>query len=62
MISAFVRDKGRGFDPGAVPADRKGLSESVHGRAQRHGGTASVRSEPGQGTEVALRMPRVTVP
>jgi signal transduction histidine kinase len=57
-VSLFVRDRGRGFDPDAVPEDRKGLAESVHGRMSRHGGSASVRSTPGQGTEVSLTMPR----
>jgi signal transduction histidine kinase len=57
-VSLFVRDRGRGFDPDAVPEDRKGLAESVHGRMTRHGGSASVRSTPGQGTEVSLTMPR----
>jgi signal transduction histidine kinase len=58
-VSVFVRDRGCGFDPGAVPGDRKGLAESVHARMTRRGGSASVRSAPGQGTEVSLRMPRV---
>jgi len=57
-VSLFVRDRGRGFDPAAVPADRKGLSESVHARMVRRGGTASVRSGLGAGTEVKLAMPR----
>jgi signal transduction histidine kinase len=57
-VSLFVRDRGRGFDTDAVPEDRKGLAESVHGRMTRHGGSASVRSTPGQGTEVSLTMPR----
>ncbi len=57
-VSLFVRDRGRGFDPNAVPADRKGLSESVHARITRRGGSASVRSVPGEGTEVSLTMPR----
>jgi signal transduction histidine kinase len=57
-VSVFVRDRGRGFDPDAVPADRKGLAESVHARMARRGGSATVRSAPGQGTEVALTMPR----
>jgi signal transduction histidine kinase len=52
----FVRDRGRGFDPAAVPADRRGLSESIVGRMQRHGGTAVVRSSPGEGTEIELLM------
>jgi signal transduction histidine kinase len=57
-VSLFVRDRGRGFDPEAVPEDRKGLAESIHGRMGRRGGSASVRSAPGQGTEVSLTMPR----
>ena len=57
-MSVFVRDRGRGFDPAAVPGDRKGLAESVHARMARHGGAAAVRSVPGEGTEVSLTMPR----
>jgi signal transduction histidine kinase/phage shock protein PspC (stress-responsive transcriptional regulator) len=57
-VSLFVRDRGRGFDPTAVPPDRRGLSESVHARMLRRGGTANVVSISGQGTEVALSMPR----
>ena len=57
-VSVFVRDRGRGFDPSRVAPDRKGLSESVHARMHRNGGTSSVRSAPGAGTEVALRVPR----
>jgi len=57
-ISVFVRDRGRGFEPASVPRDRKGISESINARVSRNGGTASVRSSPGQGTEVALEMPR----
>jgi signal transduction histidine kinase len=57
-VSVFVRDRGKGFDPSSVAPDRKGLSESVHARMRRNGGTSSVRSAPGEGTEVALRMPR----
>ena len=57
-VSLFVRDRGRGFDPAAVPADRKGLAESVHARMARRGGSATVRSAPGEGTEVVLSMPR----
>lgn len=57
-VSLYVRDRGRGFDPASVPGDRKGLAQSIHGRMARHGGTATVRSVPGEGTEVSLRMPR----
>jgi signal transduction histidine kinase len=57
-VSLFVRDRGRGFDPAAVPADRKGLAESIHARMARRGGSAIVRSVQGEGTEVSLMMPR----
>jgi signal transduction histidine kinase len=57
-VTIYVRDRGRGFDPEAVPPDRKGLSESVTARMARHGGSARIRSAVGQGTEVALIMPR----
>jgi signal transduction histidine kinase len=57
-ISIFVRDRGRGFDPDAVSSDRKGLAESIHARMTRRGGSARVRSAPGQGAEVSLTMPR----
>jgi signal transduction histidine kinase len=57
-VSLFVRDRGRGFDPAAVPSDRKGLAESIHARMARRGGSATVRSVQGEGTEVSLTMPR----
>jgi signal transduction histidine kinase len=57
-VSIFVRDRGVGFDPGSVPKDRRGLAESIHGRMARRGGTATVRSVRGEGTEVSLTMPR----
>ena len=57
-VAMYVRDRGVGFDPGAVAADRRGVSESIQGRMARHGGTAEVRSAPGEGTEVVLHMPR----
>lgn len=56
-ISVYVRDRGPGFDRAAVPADRRGIAESIEARMARHGGEASVRSTPGMGTEVELRLP-----
>jgi signal transduction histidine kinase len=55
-VVVFVRDRGAGFDPELVAADRKGLAESVIGRMQRNGGHADVISAPGSGTEVRLSM------
>ncbi len=57
-VSAFVRDLGTGFDPDAVAADRRGIADSIVGRLERHGGTATITSRPGGGTEVAMRLPR----
>ena len=59
-VSLYVRDRGTGFDPASVPADRKGLSDSIHARMDRRGGNVEVRTAPGAGTEVRLSMPRVT--
>jgi len=58
QLTGFVRDQGKGFDPGRVPSDRRGIADSIRGRVHRHGGTATVTSSPGEGTEVQLRMPR----
>lgn len=57
-ITAYVRDQGAGFDVNAVPADRRGIAQSVIGRMRRHGGSATVTSQPGQGTEVQIQLPR----
>ena len=57
-VSLVVRDRGHGFDPEAVPQDRKGLTESIHGRMARHSGTVNVSTAPGEGTKVSLKMPR----
>ncbi len=53
-VDVYVSDQGKGFDPATVPEDRHGLSQSIVGRMERHGGVADIRSEPGEGTEVHL--------
>src|SRR3954454_2569073 len=58
-VTAFVRDRGHGFDLDAVPDDRRGIAESIRQRVQRHGGRVTITSAPGgEGTEVALEVPR----
>lgn len=57
-VDVFVRDRGVGFDPDAVPEDRLGVRRSIMERMRRHGGTAEVRSTPGEGTEVRMAVPR----
>jgi signal transduction histidine kinase len=56
-IAVFVRDRGAGFDPDAVPADAHGIAESIRGRMARAGGTAELTTSP-EGTEVELRLRR----
>nr|WP_033323537.1 ATP-binding protein [Actinomadura atramentaria] len=55
-VSVFVRDRGKGFDLDAIPGDRMGVRGSIIGRMERNGGTASVRTAPGEGTEVRLEI------
>jgi signal transduction histidine kinase len=59
-VTAFVRDQGIGFDPVAVPPDRRGIADSIEGRMERYGGTGAVSTAPGRGTEVHLQVPRRT--
>ena len=54
--SVFVRDRGSGFDLDSVASDRHGVRESIMEQMARHGGKAVVRTSPGDGTEVELRM------
>jgi signal transduction histidine kinase len=57
-LRVFVRDRGQGFDPDQLPEDRLGVRESIIGRVRARKGEATVRSEPGWGTEWRLEVPR----
>lgn len=57
-VLAFVRDRGRGFDPASTPADRQGLRSSIVDRIERHDGQVRLHAAPGQGTEVEMSVPR----
>ena len=55
-VELLVRDDGRGFDP--VSARRSGLGlEGMAERARLVGGELDLRSSPGAGTEIHLRVP-----
>jgi signal transduction histidine kinase len=54
--SVFVRDRGAGFDPDRIDPTRQGIRGSIVGRLQRQQGSATIRSSPGEGTEVRLRV------
>ena len=57
LLTAFVRDRGKGFDPKTVSDGRRGIADSIKGRIERHGGTVVITSETGEGTEVQIVMP-----
>jgi signal transduction histidine kinase len=62
-VTVSIRDNGTGFAPGrlaeAEAAGRLGVAHSIKGRLRDVRGTACLRSSPGQGTEVELRVPRI---
>jgi len=58
-VAVFVRDRGTGFDRAAVSRDRRGLADSVEARMRRAGGSATVTTALGAGTEIELRLPVV---
>jgi signal transduction histidine kinase len=58
QVHVFIRDRGVGFDPASVAADRHGLADSIRGRMERNGGTVTLRTAPGAGTEVQLAIAR----
>ena len=53
-----IADDGRGFDPGAVAGDGHLGLITMRERARDLGGRLDVRSRPGHGTRVILRVPR----
>jgi signal transduction histidine kinase len=57
-VVVTVADRGRGFDPDAVPTYRFGLRHGVGGRLADAGGRSRVRSAPGEGTQVTLEWSR----
>ncbi len=56
-IRVTVRDAGAGFDPAQVGPARLGVRRSITERVEDWGGSASVRSAPGEGTTVSLCWP-----
>jgi signal transduction histidine kinase len=56
-LAVYVTDQGTGFEQSGIAVDRRGITESIKARVERAGGEAQIDSEPGEGTEVILRMP-----
>ncbi len=57
-VETYVRDRGQGFDPATIDESRMGVKGSIVDRMNRYGGTAEIRSFPGEGTEIRLEMSR----
>jgi signal transduction histidine kinase len=63
LVRVTIRDDGPGIPDGrlaeAAAAGRLGVSHSIRGRLRDLGGSATISSVPGEGTEVELCLPRV---
>lgn len=57
-VTAFVRDKGVGFEADGIGVDRRGITMSIRDRIDRVGGRALLDTAPGAGTEWELVVPR----
>jgi len=62
LVTVTIRDEGPGFPAGrlgeAAADGRLGVSQSIRGRLRDLGGSATISSALGEGTEVELRLPR----
>ncbi|MEU6877834.1 sensor histidine kinase [Streptomyces sp. NPDC046712] len=62
-ITLDVRDDGRGFDPGSVPARTAGGGgfglDGMRARAERLAGCVTLETAPGEGTAISARVPLV---
>ncbi len=63
QVVVTVRDEGPGIPDGRLEESaaegRLGVAQSIRGRVADLGGTVTITSAPGQGTEVEIRVPRV---
>ncbi|MFI0444994.1 MacS family sensor histidine kinase [Actinomadura sp. 6N118] len=60
-VTVSVRDDGPGMEPGrlgqAAADGRLGVAQSIQGRVRDLGGTVSIISAPGEGTEIEMTIP-----
>lgn len=64
-VTVSVRDDGPGVAPGrfeqAAAEGRLGVAQAIRGRIRDLGGTVTITSAPGTGTDVELRLPRAAL-
>ncbi|HEY7145258.1 MAG TPA: DUF5931 domain-containing protein [Streptosporangiaceae bacterium] len=62
LVTVTIRDDGPGIPPGrlaeAATDGRLGISHAIRGRIRDLGGSVSITTAPGEGTELTLRVPR----
>ncbi len=58
-IDLCIQDHGRGFDPATAKGGGFGLA-TMRDRIESRGGTLSIQSAPGSGTEIRIRVPLAT--
>jgi signal transduction histidine kinase len=57
VLSVRIEDRGHGFNPGIIPADRHCGINGMRGRALVAGGGFTITSAPNQGTVVSAELP-----
>jgi signal transduction histidine kinase len=57
VLSVRIEDRGHGFNPGIIPADRLCGINGMRGRALVAGGGFTITSAPNQGTVVSAELP-----
>lgn len=58
VVTVVVGDDGVGFDVRTASRAGAGLRGSIVGRLDRQGGSATIRSRPGLGTRITLKLDR----
>ena len=55
-LTVYVRDRGEGFDVGAIPEDRHGVRDSIIARVEKVGGRVGVESSQSNGSEIEIAL------
>lgn len=56
VVTVYVRDRGKGFDPAQIGSGRRGIEDSILRRLEAVGGSAELRTGPEEGTEWRMQV------